>query len=301
MRVAVLMSTYNGENYMKEQIESILNQRGNFELDLWVRDDGSTDATKKILMQYEIEKKLHWYEGRNLKPALSFMDLIKHCENYDYYAFADQDDYWMPDKLWTGIMQIKDIKTPSLYCSNAELVDDNLKSLGRDVYKCDPKTDIYTLACAGGLLGCTMIFNCALAQMIQNYSIPERLVMHDFYIALVCVAVKGSIRYDEDSYMLYRQHENNVVGVSYGFLNKITSRCRDIVTREKNGIDSQAEQILKIYGSRIGKEEKRWLEKISGYRRNLFTRLELAASFKTRYMNKNMAVKLRMAILLGNR
>ena len=52
MRVAVLMSTYNGENYMKEQIESILNQRGNFELDLWVRDDGSTDATKKILMQY---------------------------------------------------------------------------------------------------------------------------------------------------------------------------------------------------------------------------------------------------------
>ena len=45
--------------------------------------------------------------------------------------------------------------------------------------------------------------------------------------------------------MLYRQHENNVVGVSYGFLNKITSRCRDIVTREKNGIDSQAEQILK--------------------------------------------------------
>ena len=145
MRVAVLMSTYNGENYMKEQIESILNQRGNFELDLWVRDDGSTDATKKILMQYEIEKKLHWYEGRNLKPALSFMDLIKHCENYDYYAFADQDDYWMPDKLLTGIMQIKDIKTPSLYCSNAELVDDNLKSLGRDVYKCDPKTDIYTL------------------------------------------------------------------------------------------------------------------------------------------------------------
>ena len=125
--------------------------------------------------------------------------------------------------------------------------------------------------------------------------------MHDFYIALVCVAVKGSIRYDEDSYMLYRQHENNVVGVSYGFLNKITSRCRDIVTREKNGIDSQAEQILKIYGSRIGKEEKRWLEKISGYRRNLFTRLGLAASFKTRYMNKNMAVKLRMTILLGNR
>ena len=67
-----------------------------------------------------------------------------------------------------------------------------------------------------------------------------------------------------------------------------------MLPEKKNGIDSQAEQILKIYGSRIGKRRKRWLEKISGYRRNLFTRLGLAASFKTRYMNKNMAVKLRM-------
>ena len=61
---------------MKEQIESILNQRGNFELDLWVRDDGSTDATKKILMQYEIEKKLHWYEGRN-KTCIKFYGFNK--------------------------------------------------------------------------------------------------------------------------------------------------------------------------------------------------------------------------------
>ena len=75
MRVAVLMSTYNGENYMKEQIESILNQRGNFELDLWVRDDGSTDATKKILMQYEIEKKLHWYIGLCRRAAWVYDDI----------------------------------------------------------------------------------------------------------------------------------------------------------------------------------------------------------------------------------
>lgn len=71
--------------------------------------------------------------------------------------------------------------------------------------------------------------------------------------------------------------------------------------QRKNGIDSHTEQILKIYGSRIGKEEKRWLEKFLDIEEIYFTRLGLAASFKTRYMNKNMAVKLRMTILLGNR
>ena len=87
MRVAVLMSTYNGENYMKEQIESILNQRGNFELDLWVRDDGSTDATKKILMQYEIEKtiwmrlKFSTETSYCLKVAEMVEDFLKDVED----------------------------------------------------------------------------------------------------------------------------------------------------------------------------------------------------------------------------
>ena len=103
MRVAVLMSTYNGEKYIREQIDSILEQSGNFDLDLWVRDDGSKDSTQQILQEYAQQRKLHWYTGENLGAAHSFIDLVRKCKGYDYYAFADQDDYWMTNKIQMGV------------------------------------------------------------------------------------------------------------------------------------------------------------------------------------------------------
>ena len=77
MRVAVLMSTYNGEKYLQQQLDSILKQTGGFEVDIWVRDDGSTDNTHRILKEYEKNGKLRWYTGNNLGPALSFISLVK--------------------------------------------------------------------------------------------------------------------------------------------------------------------------------------------------------------------------------
>lgn len=99
MKAAVLMSTYNGARFIREQLDSILDQTGEFELDLWVRDDGSTDGTKDILNDYESRGLLRWYTGENLGPAQSFLDLVRRTLGYDWYAFADQDDFWMPEKL----------------------------------------------------------------------------------------------------------------------------------------------------------------------------------------------------------
>lgn len=77
MKAAVLMSTYNGARFIREQLDSILDQTGEFELDLWVRDDGSTDGTKDILNDYESRGLLRWYTGENLGPAQSFLDLVR--------------------------------------------------------------------------------------------------------------------------------------------------------------------------------------------------------------------------------
>lgn len=110
MKAAVLMSTYNGARFIREQLDSILDQTGEFELDLWVRDDGSTDGTKDILNDYESRGLLRWYTGENLGPAQSFLDLVRRTLGYDWYAFADQDDFWMPEncrgrwKLWKRSM-----------------------------------------------------------------------------------------------------------------------------------------------------------------------------------------------------
>lgn len=299
MKIAVLMSTYNGEKYIKEQIDSILRQKCDMEIDLWIRDDGSVDNTQKILDTYKNKGKLNWYAGVNIGPAQSFINLLLHCEKYDFYAFADQDDYWMSDKLQQGINRIKNIDNAALYISNARLVNSARIYMGRNVYKKTPKLDFYTLSCAGGLLGCTMIFNHALAAIVQNNILPDDIIMHDFYIALVCASMNGSLIYDPVPHMDYRQHENNVVGVSYGMKQILTSRISDMIRKPKISIANQANSLLKISG--ISAKNRDWLIKVNNYRETFYSRLKLAFSLKTRYINWNMGIKLRISIFFGNR
>ena len=89
--ITVLMSTYNGEMFIREQIDSILNSK-DVELQLLVRDDGSSDQTIPILKSYQTKKKLSFYQGHNVRPAKSFMELLCKAPNSKYYAFSDQDD-----------------------------------------------------------------------------------------------------------------------------------------------------------------------------------------------------------------
>ena len=300
MRVAVLMSTYNGEKYIREQIDSILEQSGNFDLDLWVRDDGSKDSTQQILQEYAQQRKLHWYTGENLGAAHSFIDLVRKCKGYDYYAFADQDDYWMTNKIQMGVNSLCKLNNsiPELYFANAELVESNLEPLGRNVYVSMPRKDFETLCCAGGYLGCTMIFNAELAKMIQNKPMPEKMFMHDFYVAVLCSALGGGIVYDEKSYMKYRQHGNNVIGVAKG---TVFSRLKEISSKNRIGIAEQAYSLLLLYGIDLDNKQEKWLEKISNYKKTVFSQMMLAFSTRTHYMNINMGIKVRLSILLGNR
>ena len=118
------MSTYNGEKYIDEQIDSVLAQK-NVRVDLLIRDDGSKDETVRIIKRYcEKFDNIKFYEGPNLKPARSFLNLIETAElNYDYYAFCDQDDVWHEDKLYQAIEKIgkkKDSQKPILYYCGVE-------------------------------------------------------------------------------------------------------------------------------------------------------------------------------------
>lgn len=301
MRIAVLMSTYNGERYIKDQIDSILAQHGNFNLDLWVRDDGSTDKTIEILQHYSSNGKLKWYTGDNLGPAKSFLDIVKHCGNYDFYSFADQDDIWLEDKLFNAIETIKNNDMPMVYFSNAYLSDEDLNYSGKVVYKKTPKTDFNTLSCAGGILGCTIVFNMQMAKLIQKADNAVNIIMHDFWIALICSVFDGQIIFDHQPQMVYRQHNNNVVGVAFEIKKIILGRIRDIITRPPVSIADQAMEIIRIYGQDICSEKKEWLTKVGLYRSSFFTRLSLATSGKTKYINYNMGAKLRLSILMGNR
>ena len=299
MTVAVLMSTYNGEKYLRTQIDSVLAQQGDFRLELWVRDDGSADGTCKILEEYAQAGKLKWYTGKNLKPAHSFWDLILHCPGYDYYAFADQDDAWKQDKLQMGISALEGLSVPAFFFGNAQLVDQNLQPLGRNVYKKCPRLDLPTLSCAGEILGCTIVFNAALARLIQERPAPEKMIMHDFYLALICLLAGGTARYSPEALLQYRQHGNNVVGVSGSKAAAIKDRLRTVFKSCPVTVAQQTECLLRQYPETGTPAERAWLQKLTDT--SLFGRLKIACSRKTRYVSKNKSVTLRLALLMGNR
>lgn len=300
MRVAVLMSTYNGEKYIREQIKSIVSQKGDFNLDLWVRDDGSSDLTTKILNEYQDKKKLRWYSGENMGPGKSFIDLLYKVKDYDYYAFSDQDDVWLQGKIQKGIDSICGCEKEALYFCNARYVDQNLRPLGGTTYKNEVPTDCFSAILNPGYLGCTMVFNAKLASVIQSHAFPQALFIHDAFVARVCAAVGGEIKYDKSTYIKYRQHGNNVIGSTVGKTDAIKRRIKMIAEKPKVGVADELQNLNAIYMDKIGIEQKKWIDTIVNYKRSFGSKCRLAFSPKTNFTSYNMRITIALKILLGN-
>ncbi|HOV15546.1 MAG TPA: glycosyltransferase, partial [Spirochaetota bacterium] len=123
-KINILMSTYNGEKYLKEQLDSLLNQTYK-NIKIYIRDDGSSDNTLNILKEYNKENKINLFVGENIGFVKSFFWLIKNSDNADYYSFSDQDDVWFPGKLEKAINLLNkyDSQIPTLYFSNFDYYD----------------------------------------------------------------------------------------------------------------------------------------------------------------------------------
>ena len=217
-KVTVLMSAYNGARYIKEQIQSILDQK-DVTVSLVIRDDGSTDETPLILDQIAEQNanvSLVKSGDKNMGPGESFMSLLYGSfeEGDSYYAFADQDDVWLDDKLISGISMIEDIDGPALYSSNQFLYQDGVNK--------GPRFDfIPDMTVAGHITrnlpsGCTYVFNNALAKEVcGSVHAPKDVLttrLHDSWLMLVALCI-GKAVYDPTPHILYRIHDNNTVGV----------------------------------------------------------------------------------------
>ena len=299
IKIAVLMSTYNGEKYLKEQIDSILNQEGEFELHLIVRDDGSVDNTQTILDEYQKLGKLVWCKGENLRTARSFMDLLYNNRDYDFYAFSDQDDVWLKDKIRSGIERIENEIGPCFYFSNATYVDSNLESLGGNTYHRPLCCDFYSTIIYPCFLGCTMIFNKDLAEIVQKNQIPRIIQMHDSFLARVCVSVGGKIVYDNNVHILYRQHGDNVIGATVGKLDALRRRIRDIFVPQSITIDNQISELLRIYEKDICSDYRNWLYNLVKYKMSIVNRSRLICDNKPHYISFNVKLTVKVMILLG--
>ncbi|MBR1926032.1 MAG: glycosyltransferase family 2 protein [Clostridia bacterium] len=216
-KVLVIMSTFNGEKYLKEQIDSILKQK-NVDLTLYISDDCSKDKTVEIIKEYQKKYNniiLHINE-KNKNFTYNFLDSVfefKNSEEFDYYAFSDQDDVWLEEKLIAGINKIKQVGENTLYCSNLKIVDENLKQydiMNRRRKKQYKSINIISKNIA---TGCTMIFDKGFKNIVTQYY-PNNIYLHDYWLAVIACLTKDChfIYSEDDAFILYRQHSNNLIG-----------------------------------------------------------------------------------------
>lgn len=220
-KVQVLLSTYQGEQFLEEQMESLLGQTWK-NLEILVRDDGSKDSTQKILEHYsEKYDNIRYYPGKNVGVAKSFFELLKKSDA-EFVAFCDQDDVWLENKIEAAVDRLKKEKGPALYCSNKILVDRNLCPMKKqNQTQLRPGFGNAVVECI--CTGCTAVLNRELADILSA-RLPEHAILHDWWTYLAASYV-GSVIFDSHAYILYRQHEQNVVGAKGGFWGTVQSKA----------------------------------------------------------------------------
>ncbi len=220
-KVQILMSTYNGERFLQEQIDSLLAQSWE-NLEILIRDDGSKDSTPEILKEYEkTYPNIRIYLEENLGVTQSFFQLLKKSDA-DYVAYCDQDDIWMEQKIETAITKLAPVYGPALYCSNKILTDSAgipLKKQGHRRLAPGFGNAVVECICTG----CTAVMNRQLTEIIKK-RLPEHAILHDWWSYLVAAYV-GTVLFDEHAYIKYRQHGANVVGARPGFWGTVYSKA----------------------------------------------------------------------------
>lgn len=258
--VLVLMSVYHGTDYLAEQLESIYAQQ-DVDVRLLVRDDGSRSGPLHDMLDAEqAAGRLQWYEGPNLRPARSFMQLLSQAPEAEYYAFADQDDVWLPDKLSAAVAKLSRCDTtayttnreegnnedePALYFSQTQLVDADLKPLPNVVI--NPRLTLGEALVYQFVGGNTMVFNHALRQQLLRYN-PAYFRMHDIWVYDVALALEAKVVFDPKPHILYRQHGGNAVGQADSLLFRWRARWQRL-TSERHIRSRLASQLVEGYAN----------------------------------------------------
>lgn len=214
--VSIAMCTYNGSRFIKEQLDSILNQTYK-NIELVIVDDGSKDNTIDIINQYvQKDNRIKVFQNeKNLGFVKKFEKAITLCKG-DFIALADQDDIWKQNKIEVFLHDIKD---NILIYSDAIVIDENSKSLNKEFIR--PKSNLVKGKCNKSFIfencvsGNTLMFKKELVQYILP--IPKKIRFHDIWIAFVASTV-GIITYTDKSYTYYRRYDGQVtkhVEISY--------------------------------------------------------------------------------------
>ena len=284
--VSIAMATYNGEKYLKEQLDSIYAQTYK-NIEVIVCDDCSSDKTVEILDEYKEKYGLKYYiNEKNLGFKKNFEKAISLCSG-DFIALADQDDIWIENKIE---VLVKEIKESSLIHSACSLIDENSKDISTLWVKEDDfKYSFAKLIFGNTVTGCTVLLKKELLK--DAFPIPTGEKYHDWWLALLATKMNG-IAYCDQALVKYRQHSTQDTGayVDSLFL-KIARYYKSFFNKKDSKRYSTANQQLVRLNSFIDE------------RKDIFNQLELkviqdAISYQENYINnffhfKNFVVSLK--------
>ncbi|MCC2037917.1 glycosyltransferase family 2 protein, partial [Raoultella ornithinolytica] len=269
-KIEVLLATYNGEKFVREQIYSVLNnfdKISGYECKILVSDDKSTDKTVQIIKSLqEQEPRILFLDGEKKGGVRSnFYYLLEHADA-DYVFFCDQDDLWLPDKISVFLERFKSEEVsyngPILVHSDLCVADANLSPINVSMFdyqKINKNPSFVELIVSNSVTGCVMACNRELIEGVKKSQI-QNSIMHDWYIGLYASAF-GRILFIEKSFILYRQHGGNQVGAK-SFLIKDIFNLKGLRGKVKNASDSviktkkQAELFFSDFNEKLDKANK---------------------------------------------
>ncbi|MCR5188536.1 MAG: glycosyltransferase family 2 protein [Treponema sp.] len=253
-RLAILLATYNGQEYLKEQIDSLLNQTYK-DFTIYISDDSSKDKTPELIKDYQKEYPDTIISIENTEKFGSakgnFLNMVKKVES-ELYIFSDQDDVWLPNKFQELVNRYDQENTkdlPVVVYSDSKVVDSDLNVMYESFvkymeFKASKKNLKFRLL-RNDVAGCTMLFNSVLAQAYKNVAdqIDESaIMMHDYFFVQIA-AIFGNVYFVDKALMLYRQHGNNSVGIS-GYKEITDNRTPEMANVDETNL--QVKEVLKI-------------------------------------------------------
>ena len=301
-RILVLMSAYNGEKYLPEQIQSILGQQG-VEAYLLIRDDGSKDGTAALVEDLHSDR-IQLDRRENLGYMGSFMTLLQQADlGYDYYAFADQDDVWLEDKLITAIRMLRKQEGPALYCSGQTYTDEKLQPIDTCHSNLDdlPEgvADPRWAVCTGIYgLGCTYVWNAEMQRAVAKglKTLPAPPFPHDNFLS-VAAPFLGTLIRTGDQKMLYRQHGSNAGGNKKQEGNRLKRALSTMTSLDDEDYRIRA-WILEHYQDQIPSEKRTILEQSLNYKKDAALRYRMLTNNWANGLNHHEQMKFAYRVLV---
>ncbi len=273
--ITIALAAYNGEKYLKEQMDSLLSQSIAEKIKIVAADDGSSDGTFNILSDYAADYPDTVMVYKNEPPTGSaggnFFGLMRNVDD-DYIMFSDQDDVWLPEKAEYTLNKMKQMEKeygaekPLLVFSDVMVVDAGLNVISKSMaeyQKTAPhhnKLNNYLVQ--NNIIGCSVMINRAMLEYMKSE--PETYMMHDWWMGLVASAF-GHIGFIDKPLLKYRQHGDNQMGTrAAGDASQYIERLSqgDKVRKNYEIMFRQAEIFLDMYGDRLTQKQK---EIINGF------------------------------------